>query len=117
MICRTLIVEDDNVTRRAMTRLLQSWGHPTLAAGSLAEALELIDGDYGCVVTDLNLPDGSGTEVLRHLKEEHPSVRVAVATGSDDAELLAEVGRLKPDALFFKPVDLGQLAAWIGGDA
>lgn len=117
MLCRTLIVEDDELTRRAMTRLLQSWGHTTLAAGSVAEAFELLDGDHGCVVTDLNLPDGSGTEVLRHLKQQHPSVRVAVATGTDDEELLAEVGRLQPDALFFKPVDLGQLAAWIGGEA
>ena len=117
MFCRTLVIEDDLLARQAMTKIIQSWGHSTLSAGTLAEAFDRLGDGPVCIVTDLNLPDGQGTEMLRHIRDHHLLVRIAVTTRSHDQELLAEVGRLHPDAFFAKPVDLRQLEDWMGEEA
>jgi DNA-binding NarL/FixJ family response regulator len=65
------------------------------------------------IVLDLMLPDGSGLELLRVVRTHHFPIRVAVATAASDPALLAEAKRLKPDALFRKPVDFAQLRDWL----
>lgn len=56
-----------------------------------------------CVLLDL--PDGNGVEVLRHVLAERLPVRVAVTTAASDPEMLDAVRQLEPDAFFLKPVD------------
>jgi DNA-binding response OmpR family regulator len=64
---RILVVEDDADTARMMSRLLISSGYSTMTAGSLAEARQLCDKHrFDLLITDLSLPDGSGTDLLRH---------------------------------------------------
>jgi len=98
-----LIVEDDADSRRAMRVWLVSSGYAVLEAGSVQEALSLVD-DASCILLDLRLPDGSGVEVLEHVRARATGQRVIVMTAEPQGG--PEVGRaeaLSPYAILWKP--------------
>lgn len=115
--CRALVVEDDALTHATLRRVLERSGHPVDAVGTVAEAVRRLP-SAECVVLDLRLPDGCGTDVLRHVRERRLPVRVAVHTGCADPGLLKQVHDLQPDALFIKPFDPEELLKWLdfGGE-
>ncbi|KPF62802.1 histidine kinase [Porphyrobacter sp. AAP60] len=83
---RVLIVEDDQVQREAVSRLLSSQDVETVGVGTAAECLiELRDGHYDCMVLDLTLPDASGFSLLEELSEDETRTfpPVIVYTGRD----------------------------------
>ena len=108
----TLIVEDQPLERKAMERLVKSLGHEVETAGSVAEAMEKL-ACCGRLLLDMNLPDGDGTMILRHIRTEGLPVKVAVISGTTDAHILDDLSTLYPDAIFFKPPDIGELTAWL----
>lgn len=97
-----------------MALLLRTAGFEPQEAGSVAEGLALANGQ-GVALVDLNLPDGEGTAVLRHLREHHPHMRVAIVSAQSTHDYfpgLKESG-VRPDAVFQKPVDPEALVEWI----
>jgi CheY-like chemotaxis protein len=112
--CRVMIVEDDDVSCRAMRALLTRWGHDVEACVTTTDALRLVAERLPqCVILDLMLPDMNGIEVLRMIRRRELPVRVAVVTAAFDPQLMREVRSLKPDAVLKKPVDLTELKRWI----
>src|SRR5687768_1525744 len=103
--CRTLLVEDDPDTCEALTRILRKRGYDIDCAGSVREALVKLKAEPACLVLDLMLPDGNGIDVLRHVRQLGMPIRVAVATGAGDTNLMSDAILLKPDAFFTKPID------------
>jgi two-component system KDP operon response regulator KdpE len=64
-----LIVEDDPTLARAVARNLDARGYVTRGAGTVAEALRALEDETPTLVLlDIDLPDGSGWEVLRALR-------------------------------------------------
>ena len=110
---RVLIVEDNHVARRALSALVRQLGWEVSTASTLREAMERLDEQPDCVLLDLMLPDGSGAEVLRRVREQHLPSRVAVTTGTTAEEMLREVQGLSPDAIYHKPLDLERLERWL----
>jgi len=87
---RVLIVEDDQVQRQAVARLLASGDVETVGAGTAAECLRLLkEQTFDCMVLDLSLPDASGYSLLETLSaaDDHGFPPVIVYTGH---ELTAE---------------------------
>jgi signal transduction histidine kinase/DNA-binding response OmpR family regulator/CHASE3 domain sensor protein len=83
---RVLIVEDDDVQREAVGRLLTSHDVETVAAGTAAECLDLLKQQtFDCMVLDLTLPDASGYSLLETLSREdaYSFPPVIVYTGRD----------------------------------
>ena len=112
----TLIVEDHQPSAMALRRLLRAHGREVRVAATIAEARDVVASGWpGDVVLDLCLPDGSGIDLLRSIRRYGPSVRVAVTTGSADDAMLRELKRLRPDALFVKPVSTPALLEWLRG--
>ena len=107
-----LILEDDPVVLRAMLILVARLGHHAVAARSIAEALELLNG-RDCAIVDLNLPDGSGTCILERIRRDGLPIRVAVATGTHDDALLRATRRLEPQLLLHKPIDVPSLLQFL----
>ena len=108
-----MLVEDDPDTCEALSRILRRRGYEIDCANSVREALSKLEAAPMCVVLDLMLPDGSGIEVLRHVRESGMPVRVAIATGAGDTDLMSEAILLKPDAFFTKPIDATELVSWL----
>ena len=68
---RVLIVEDNEVQREAVSRLLTSRDVETVTAGTAAECLKrLKEQTFDCMVLDLSLPDASGYSLLETLSQE-----------------------------------------------
>ncbi len=103
-----LLVEDHANTRLAMCDLLHDAGYRVTEAGTVAEGIAAVDGQ-GIALLDLNLPDGLGTEVLRHLRQQTHHTRVAFITAAQDKdELLADA-----DAVFKKPTNFDAILGWM----
>jgi CheY-like chemotaxis protein len=65
-----LLVEDHADTARALKRLLAASGYQVNAADSIESALHLAARtDFDVLVSDLGLPDGSGIELMRQIRE------------------------------------------------
>ena len=62
---RILVIEDEQVIRNALSRLLERNGYHTSEAGSIAEAKPLLDQqEFALVIADLRLPGAPGTDVI-----------------------------------------------------
>jgi serine phosphatase RsbU (regulator of sigma subunit) len=108
---RVLLVEDDDGDALLVEEQLAAWGGSVrlARARSLAEAESLALGEVDCALLDLNLPDASGLEALRRLREVADSPAILVLTGFDDERRGAEaVGAGAHDYLLKDRVD-GQL--------
>ena len=67
---RILLVEDHEQTRKTLERLLGRRGHQVTAAATLAEGRKLAAGDsFDLLLSDLGLPDGSGEELMKEVRE------------------------------------------------
>jgi len=104
-----LIVEDDPATVSALRMLLTRKGCKVRVARTISDAFIELRDVPDVVILDLMLPDGSGVSVLRHVREQHLKIRVAVTTATSDQEALAEVERLSPESLMRKPIDVIEL--------
>jgi DNA-binding response OmpR family regulator len=115
--CRTLLVEDDPDTCEALTRILRRRGYDIQCAKTVHEAIDMLKDAPECIVLDLMLPDGNGIELLRHVRQSGLPVRVAVATGAADTNLMSDAILLKPDAFFTKPIDATELVSWLASQS
>jgi serine phosphatase RsbU (regulator of sigma subunit) len=108
-----LLVEDDDDDALIVEDLLaDSPLEVSVArARTLAEALEQLPGEIGCVLLDLRLPDVVGLEAVGRLRSAAPQIAVIVLTGLDDeaaGEAAVEAGA--QDFLVKGKVDGGLLA-------
>jgi CheY-like chemotaxis protein len=108
---KILILEDHEDSRRAMTKWLVSYGYNVVATATVAEAIAKLDGQ-AVAFLDVDLPDGSGLDVLAHIRREDHPTRVAFVTATHDTAALSAqlTGR---DGLFRKPVEMRRLLDWI----
>ncbi len=81
-----LFVEDHKDTARVLTRILQNAGFEVSHADTLAKARELAAGRrFDLVISDLGLPDGSGLDLMRHLRDTQGLTGIALSGfGTDD---------------------------------
>src|SRR5437588_8246828 len=96
---RLLVVEDDSASQDAYRQFYSRSGWEVRVAGTVGEALSLLDADTEpcCLILDLHLPDGDGVDVLRRVRDKGLKTRVAVCTGSVDLARLKAASELKPD--------------------
>ena len=109
-----LIVDDDPDIRELLEITLGRMNLATHAAESVTQAKKLLaERSFDLCLTDMNLPDGNGLEIVALINDEHPQTPVAMITahGSMDSAIEA----LKTGAFDFvqKPVDLDQLRSLV----
>ena len=85
MTARVLCVDDDAQVRTCIGRVLADAGHEVVGAADADEARTLLANEpFAAVLCDINLPDSSGLDFLRELREQHPDVATVMVTGRDD---------------------------------
>jgi two-component system response regulator PilR (NtrC family) len=105
-----LIVDDEPDIRELVALTLDRMNIEATAVANLAEArAKLGQAEFALCLTDLQLPDGSGLDLIDHMRDHHPDTPVAMFTAHGNAE--AAVRALKAGAFDFvsKPVDLAIL--------
>ena len=107
---RVLVVEDDAGLASVVELLLRHYGFVPQMAATLADARRHLAGaDPDVIVLDLNLPDGTGVDLLEHLRSTGRRARVVVLTAGTTAEHLTRLRFLKPDRVFRKPMNFLEL--------
>jgi DNA-binding NtrC family response regulator len=77
-----LIVDDDQIILDSLCEFLGIEGYHTAGASTVSDAKnKLRDQSFALVITDVNLPDGDGFEILDLVKENHPQTVVLLITG------------------------------------
>ncbi len=77
-----LLVDDVKALRDAFSRMLLRAGHEVRVAASGREAVKIFDKEkFDIVFTDLGMPEMSGWEVAKYVKEKNPKVPVILITG------------------------------------
>ena len=112
---RILLVEDHADTARIMRRLLAAEGHEVRPAATLAAALELAASHpFDLLLSDLNLPDGSGLDLLRKLREQGTGLIGIAMSGYGQEQDVARSLAAGFEAHLTKPVSAEGLLATIG---
>ncbi|HUZ00177.1 MAG TPA: response regulator [Thermomicrobiaceae bacterium] len=112
----TLLVEDDAQLRGILQRSLERRGHPVRVAATGAAARALLTAEPAdLVLLDINLPDETGWEVLRWLRER-PGRQPRVVVLTAGASARSRVADLKPDAVLLKPFPIEALLRLVEGD-
>jgi signal transduction histidine kinase len=90
---RVLLVEDHEDTRQILNRLMTRWGHNVTTAGTVAQArAALAEGTFDLLLSDLGLPDGSGLEVVRALRQTSSIPAVAMSGYGMAADVARALG-------------------------
>lgn len=108
---KILIVDDDGRVRELLTELLGNTYECT-STSSPIEALGMAsDGIFSLVITDVEMPELSGIELCRRIRETLPSTAVVVVSGNSDEMIRAEALAAGAAAFVPKPFDLFDLEA------
>lgn len=98
--------------REFLQILLEGEGHDVTTAADVREALAAALQDQpDLVFTDLKLPDGSGMDVLRWLRKNHPDSQVIMMTAFGTTENAVEAMRLGAYDYQVKPVKVNEIRA------
>lgn len=110
---RVMIIDDHEIVRRGIAEIVdRAEGLSVVAeAGSVAEAVrraQLVRPEV--LLVDLQLPDGTGIEVIAQLREKLPDSRPVVLTSFDDDDALAEALQAGAKAYLLKTVRGAEIA-------
>lgn len=110
-----LLVEDDEPLARAYSRLLSGQGYAVVTASSVNEAIEhVMKGGFDVVISDVNLPGGSGVDVISVVRAYRPGVPIILLSGAptlDNAMDAINIGVLE---FLVKPVAREKLFDVVG---
>ena len=111
---RILVVDDEPSVTDALQMILVDLGHRVDLAKSVGEATALLKGSpYDLVFTDVRLPDGSGIDLLDHIKADTPDAQVIVMTAHGSLDITIEA--IKRGAFYYieKPFTPPQVATLV----
>lgn len=107
---KMLIVDDESGVRFALSEALHAWGYHSLQAGSVAEAIKLFGEEHPPVaLLDIDLPDGSGLDILNEIKEHQPETVVIMITGNVNLPNVLTALRGGAHDFISKPIHLEEL--------
>ena len=112
---KTLIVEDDADTRRAIEKWVRDGRGEAKSVGTAAEALRVLDSyEPHVLLVDITLPDGDGLDVLRKARDARSEIDAVVLTGSSSLDHAIEALRAGATDYLLKPFRPAQLEAVFG---
>ena len=107
---KILVVDDDRFVRMALVEALRSWQYETVEAETVATAKKMFaDEEPGIVLLDIDLPDGSGLDVLNDIKEISPDTIAVMITGNVDVGNTVAALRGGAHDFIGKPVRIEEL--------
>lgn len=110
MTPRVLVVDDEADLRELLVITLGRMKLDASAADSLSHAKRLLDErDFDLCLTDMNLGDGTGLQLIRHAMHKAPDMPVAVITAYGSMEIATEAMKLGAYDFIAKPVALDRL--------
>ena len=99
---KLLILDDDEILLRRLSKSMESFGFEVTAASSIEEAEEIIEKIiFDSAVLDLKLADGSGLSIVKKLSSSNPNCRAIMLTGFGN--IATAVAAMKVGAIDYLP--------------
>jgi len=109
---KILIIEDEKALSDSVVEYLTIEGHLCEAVYNFEEGIEKIElYQYDCAIVDINLPDGSGLEIIKHIKGKLNTVGIIIISGRGSLENRIEGLEIGADQYLTKPFHLAELNA------
>ena len=111
-MAKLLVVDDDRMFAELIRRGLREEGHAVDVAndGAQGRTLAFVH-DYDGILLDYVLPDGTGVQVVRALRDDGRRTPVLMLTGNDAADDIVRALDAGADDYLTKPCDMGVLKA------
>ena len=111
---KLLIIEDELSLQELMTKALKQEGYVVENAMDFNTAVEKLGVySYDCVLLDINLPGGSGFDILEHMKKTGNRANVIVISARDSLDDKVKGLELGADDYLAKPFHMAELVARI----
>jgi DNA-binding response OmpR family regulator len=112
---RILLVDDDKVVRETLKAILEMEQFQVSAAGSVAEALHVIDTEsFDALLSDLHMPGaGDGFTVVSAMRHKHPEAITLLFTGYPALKEAMDAILLQADEILVKPMPIPEMVALI----
>jgi len=106
---KVLVVEKDELSARILAKKLDNWGHNALIARNISDAKQLLEREsFRLIVTEINLPDGSGTDLVRYIRgmRRPRYIYITILTDVTDTNTLLDALDSGADDLLRKPLNV-----------
>lgn len=111
---KLLIIEDEASLQELMTRTLKQEGYVVENAMDFSSAMDKLGAyAYDCILLDINLPGGSGFDILEHVKKSGNRADVIIISARDSIDDKVRGLELGADDYLAKPFHLAELVARI----
>ncbi len=103
-----LIVDDDPDFRESLAEFLIDEKHTLeiAASGNAAKALLAAKPDFDVVLSDYNMPNGNGLDLLAYIREKHPESPAFFMITGQASENGTDILKLGAQECIFKPFDI-----------
>ena len=102
---RILVVEDQEIERRALSQILKAEGLTVFGAESADKALGYVDENIDVVLSDLHMGDVSGIDLLQLWKKRQPETQFIVMTGHSSVSTAVDAIKAGAFDYITKPVN------------
>jgi DNA-binding response OmpR family regulator len=107
---RILCAEDDEDTCEMVTYTLGRAGYDVVSAYTFTDALsKVLGGGYDCLLLDKGLPDGTGEDLCRQIRQSNTRIPIIFYSGHAFPRHIEEAMQAGADAYLIKPVDSQEL--------
>jgi CheY-like chemotaxis protein len=111
---RVLVIDDDPSVRQVVCYLLASFGYEChTAADGPSGLVQFADGNWDLVVTDLEMPEMSGWDVIEAVRQRAPTVPMVIITAFNDPDVMQRAGEWGVPVIA-KPFPMATLKAVVG---
>jgi len=101
---KILLAEDEKSTRTNICEILEQKGYDVSAVSDGAQAIAAFDeSDFDLVVTDIMMPNATGFDLLRHVRESDKEIAVIIMTGYGTTDKAVEAMHLGAFDFISKP--------------
>jgi CheY-like chemotaxis protein len=115
---RILVIDDDRALARYLEAMLVGDGYVVTVAHTSSEALERVIANpnaFDLVITDQLMPQVTGLELARDIRDVRPDLPVILCSGNPDAIDRATMAHTAIRAVFAKPIESDLLLAKVRG--
>jgi len=115
MTKKILIIDDEELIIRSLTRILEKEGYSVLVAKNGADALAMSqEENFDLIVADIRMPGINGVDTVESIfkdlgTQQKDKVPVIFITGYADKDIEKRAQTLKPKAYIYKPFDIATL--------
>ena len=105
-----ILIVDDEISALEALRMIFKNDYQVLTAQTSRQALDLLENEFvDLVILDITMPDISGMEVLRIIKEKAADVAVVMVTATKNIKTVVEAMKLGASNYVVKPFDVEEI--------